>query len=145
MTLITAFVAMLALGALVYAAGVAVVFCVVTALCFGTWVLALVRLCRIARFGRLASVVRASAAGLQVVVPASGRESHRQFAAAALGDIELVDRSAVHLMINSVLLRIVYRGGVSTELRIPCRRREPLEPVERRLREVLGLPPGRWT
>jgi hypothetical protein len=111
---------------------------IITAL--GAWVVMLARLWRVGRYGRLACVIRASPATLHVIAPTTGREAQRDFAATALRDVRVEDVSAVHLVVRVMKVRVVFRSGVSTEFHIPWRGGEPLAPVERRVREVLGLP-----
>ena len=105
---------------------------------FGTWVVVLARFCRVARYGRLASVVRVTPEGLTVIVPSLGPGESLRCARAAITDVDLEGQPL--LPARGICVRAVFRGGMTSEVRIPWRGGEPLEPVERRMREVLALP-----
>jgi hypothetical protein len=113
---------------------------IVTAVETGAWVMTMHRLWREGRYGRLASVLRASPAGVHVVAPSLPHETHRQWARAAISDVLVHTRKPFPWVLPVIRVQVWFRGGTASEVRIPWRGGEPLEPVERRIREVLGLP-----
>ena len=133
--------AALTLGILVRAGGFggAAIWWVLTVVMLVVWALVVRSLWRVGRYGRLPSVLRASSGILHVIVPSRAQEDHRVFASVAMSSVSIASHRSVLGLLPVIRVQIVYKGGMSTEIRIPWRGGEPVEPVERRLREVLGL------
>jgi hypothetical protein len=53
--------------------------------------------------------------------------------------VSIISRRSVLGLLPVIRVQIVYRGGMMTEVNIPWRCGEPIEPIERRVRQVLRL------